>query len=431
MSDSEVFGAEGISHLVIEQMAGDAQLQGSHDATTIEVRFDQSTGQGTGVDVRSDGDPAHLTGAAAIRVIVPAAMTVTVKTTSGDFRVRQLAGDINLEAVHGDLRLAELSGVVRVAQVDADVRAEGVADLRLMGSCDGDLRFENGERLTAETVAGDVRVHNAGEIRLGRVRGNLWAEKIRDSLQVGRVDGDARLTEVSGLVNLRALAGDLRATALTGGLSAPQVSGDALLQGSLGSAELVTLVADGDVQFYLPAKADVHISVKAGGRLRSDTLLTPATDGSATFAATLGRGTTRVSLTSGGDLRLVQAETATGHPGRRYRPGPPAAASAADLSDLGEHIRQQVTASLAAAGIGVETGAMNSARPREEHRTSHERSRTGKEAQMPRSPTPDRPRPSSPPPGPSRDEETAVLKMLEDGTITPQEADVLLKALGA
>jgi hypothetical protein len=300
-----------------------------------------------------------------------------------------------------------------------------------MGSCNGDLRFENGERLTAEAVAGDVRVHNVGEIRLGRVRGNLWAEKLRDGLQVGRVDGDARLTEVNGLVNLRALAGDLRANTLTGGLLASQVSGDALLQGPLSSTEPVTLVADGDVQFYLPANADVHISVKAGGRLRSDTPLTPAADGSASFAATLGRGTTRVSLTSGGDLRLVRAETASSHPGPRDRSGPPAAASAADLSDLGEHIRQQVSASLAAAGISAEPGTINWAQPRQEHGTSRERSRTGKEARIPRSPTPDRPRPPSPPPGPSRDEETTVLKMLEDGTITPQEADILLKALGA
>jgi hypothetical protein len=45
--------------------------------------------------------------------------------------------------------------------------------------------------------------------------------------------------------------------------------------------------------------------------------------------------------------------------------------------------------------------------------------------------TPVSPEPPSPPPNASSTEQMAILKMVEDGRITPEEADALLKALGS
>ncbi len=412
MSHVKTLDAAGIRHLIIEEVACDAQLEGIPDAVSIQA-FYPPLGDGGERDVAIEAGVAHLTGPGPLRVVVPHGLEVTVKSAPGNLRVQGLAGDLSLESVRGDLRLADLQGVVRVAQVDADVRAQGVADLRLLGNCNGDLRFENGGLLSAEAIGGDVRIANAGEIRLGRVRGNLWAERLRQSLQVARVDGDARLAEVSGLVTLRSLAGDLRASAVTGGLTASQVHGDVLYQGPFGAPETITVAADGDILFHLPADADIHVSAVAGGRLRSDIPLTPASDGSAAFTATLGRGLTRVTLSSGGDLRIVQPAAAT----TRTRD-----TRQADLSALGEQIRQQVAASLAAAGIRVETDAANRAQ---------ERPRAGRESRTPRPSAPEHARQPGTTSGPSREEELAVLKMVEEGKITPEEADVLLRALGA
>jgi hypothetical protein len=59
-------------------------------------------------------------------------------------------------------------------------------------------------------------------------------------------------------------------------------------------------------------------------------------------------------------------------------------------------------------------------------------SRSGRGSRGPRPPvTPEQPKPASPPPGASAAEQMAILKMVEDGRITPEEADTLLKALGA
>jgi SHOCT-like domain len=275
-----------------------------------------------------------------------------------------------------------------------------------MGNCNGDLRFDKGERLEAESVAGDVRIHDLGDARLGRVRGDLWVEKVRGALQVAKAEGDARLAAIDGPVTLRAITGDLRTNALTGGLVAPQVSGDAVLQGPYGAAGPYSLSAEGDVVLNLPADADARVSVKAGGRIRSETPLTPATDGLGSFTSTLGRGTARINLVSGGDLRIHSGVQGGGGSGR----GKARSKGSSDGSDLGERIRAQVNASLAAAGIHVVTGPMTG--------VGRERLRS------PKGPRPSRPQ------GATTEEQLAVLRMVEEGKITPDEADMLLKALG-
>jgi len=57
--------------------------------------------------------------------------------------------------------------------------------------------------------------------------------------------------------------------------------------------------------------------------------------------------------------------------------------------------------------------------------------RGGRGSRGPRPPvSPERPEPPSPPSA-SADEQMAILKMVEDGKLTPEEADTLLKALGS
>ena len=58
--------------------------------------------------------------------------------------------------------------------------------------------------------------------------------------------------------------------------------------------------------------------------------------------------------------------------------------------------------------------------------------RSGRGPRGPRPPVmPEQPKPASPPRGASDAEQMAILKMVEDGRITPEEADTLLQALSA
>ena len=411
MSDYITFPAQGLNHLIIDEMARDAQVWGAPDATELQVTYQSTRGEQQPT-FAVDGEEVRLNKASVLRVVVPAGMIVTVKRAAGDLHIRGLAGEISVEAVHGDLRLGSLWGTTRLARVDGDLRADDVADLRLLGTCAGDLRFEGGGNLEAETITGDVRIAGATEVRLGRVHGDLWIERVEGAFQAERVSGDARLNEIGGPANLRTLHGDLRVIAATGGLSAPQVQGDAMVQGPFSPQASYALTTNGDVSLALPADTDARLTVRANGRIRSDVQLTPTADGTPTFTATIGQGTGRVNVISGGDMRITQAGAA----GPRVAADVRDSATPEDLRNLGDRIRQQVTTSLAAAGIMVEGGhGPKPARPASPARPAAPQ-------------TPASMRPPTPPQS-TVEEQLRILKMVESGVITAEQAELLLKAL--
>jgi DUF4097 and DUF4098 domain-containing protein YvlB len=414
MSEYTTFPAEGIYHLIIEEMTRDAQVWGAVDATELQITY-QPSGSERAQTFMADGDVAVLSNASVQRITVPASMNVTVKRASGDLHVRGLGGAVNIEAVRGDVRLGSLWGTTRLARIDGDLRAEEVADLRLLGACAGDLRFESGGNLEAETIAGDVRIAGATEVRLGRVHGDLWIERVEGAFQAERVSGDARLNEIGGPATLRTLHGDLRVIAATGGLSAPQVQGDAIVQGPFSPQANYALTTNGDVSLALPADTDARLTVRAHGRIRSDVHLTPTADGTPTFTATIGQGTGRVNVVSGGDMRITQAGAAS----PRVAADIFDSATPEDLRNLGESIRRQVTTSLAAAGIMVEGG--HGPRPARPARPA-----------SPARPAAPQPPASMRPPAPPQstvEEQLRILKMVESGVITAEQAELLLKAL--
>ena len=133
------------------------------------------------------------------------------------------------------------------------------------------------------------------------------------------------MSDVTGMVTLAALAGDLRAAGLAGGLSAGQVHGDGVLYGPFAQAQSYTVSAHGDIHVHLPDDADVRLSVRTTGRVRSDVPLTPASDGTSAFSATVGQGASQIMVNGRGDLRITRAGAAEAspHPGRTaHDPGP-------------------------------------------------------------------------------------------------------------
>ena len=409
MSEQITFPVQTATQIVIEELARDVQVWGTAETSRIEVVYQPHDTRRAPV-VAVEGNTLRMTAATAQRITLPATLALTIKRAAGDLHVHGLVGAVNIETAHGDLRLSDLGGACQVARVDGTLRAEGIADL-LLGNCAGDLRFENSGNLEAESVAGDVRISRAAAVRLGRVHGDLWAELLRGELQCERVSGDTRLNEISGPVNLRVLYGDLRGLNLTGGLAAPQVQGDAVLQGAFAGGAAFTVNADGDITLLLTGEADARLVVHANGRIRSDVQLTPAADGAPTFSATLGQGSSRINLTSSGDIRIAQAGAGTARVAAEIHAGPPAK----DLRTLGERIRQQVITSLAAAGIPIEGG--RGARP----------------GRPPRAAPPPPVPPAPPRPAAAlktiSEEELRILKMVENGTITAAQAELLLKAI--
>ncbi len=420
MSDILTHPADGIDQLVIDTLARDALLRAAPGATTIQITF-EAPDRESGPTFLPEGSVLRFAHAAAVRVIIPETLAITVHEALGDLRVQGLASAVSLEAVRGDLRLEALAGQVAVTEADGDLRAEGVTALRIADRCHGDLRFMDGGELLAQAVDGDLRITNVASAQLDSLHGDLWAERLSAGLTIRRAEGDARLSDIAGPVTVQALSGDLRGQALTGGLTVEKVRGDLALSGPFPAGGAYSLTAEGDIHLNLPADADVRLVAEARGRIRSDVTLTPAADGSPSFSATLGQGACRITMQGRGDLSIS-------HHGERSkesrweRRSRRSSDPFADLSNLGDRIRQQVAASLASAGINLETGELDRV-------GSRGRSGRGPTPPIPPIP-PERPKPPAPP-AVSTAEQLAILKMVEEGRITPEEADTLLKALGA
>ncbi|MCX7707821.1 MAG: hypothetical protein N2204_07420 [Anaerolineae bacterium] len=419
MNTDLTYPAEGINHLIIEALARDAVVRGVPDATVIRIACAMRE-QGEEPRFLPEGPTVRFTGGAAVRVLLPKDMALTIRDAAGDLRLQGLSGRVDLEVVRGDARLEELAGQTLLNQAEADLRAERVAELRIAAGCQGDVRFIDGGLFSATVVAGDLRVVNAGRVEVEAVHGDLWAEKVAGAVTIGRAGGDARLSEIGGPVTLQSVAGDLRGQELRAGLKAGRVNGDALLGGPFTAGSEYALVADGDIHLNLSADADALLAVRAGGRIRSDLSLTPAADGTPTFSATLGQAACRILLTARGDVRITQ-EGAQGK-----AKAPRSEEPFVELGNLGERIRQQVAASLAAAGINIETGERSWS-------WGWSYGRRGRSSPPP----PEPPRPPSPPERPkasqrsTTEEQMVILKMVEEGRFTPEEADRLLRALGA
>ncbi len=426
MSDELTLSPEGITEVILEMLAAGAVLAASPEAELIEIAV-----RGEGAEPAAwaiDRDKARLAGGIVTRATLPPGIELTAEETLGDLRVKEFDASLRVRTVNGDLRIGRATAQVTIESAHADVRAEEVASLQIE-ECEGDLRFSAGGDLHVERIGGDLRVSEAGAVHVGRVNGDLWAEKLTGGLHVERTSGDMRLATVAGQVMLGQVAGDLRAAGLAGGLSAGHIHGDAILEGPFPGSEGYTVRTDGDAHIRLTRDDDVRLVVRAAGRIRAALPLTPTADGTPTYSATVGEGKVRMVVTSGGDLRIEVAgssgEDARDGWDRRRSPG---SDLFGDLSTLGDRIRQQVTASLAAAGINPDTGEINIGRGRS--------GRASFKGFQP--PTPPE-RPKAPPAtgGSGRsgsttsDEQMAILKMLEEGRITPEEADSLLRALGA
>lgn len=417
MNTDLTYPVDGINHLIIQVLARDAIVRGVPAAAVIQIACTTQEDNEEPRFIR-EGQTVRFIGGAATRVLLPKDLALTIREAVGDLRLQGLSGRVDLEVVRGDARLEELAGQTLLNQAEADLRAERVAELRIAAGCQGDVRFIDGGLFSAAAVTGDLRVINADRIEVETVHGDLWAEKMSGVVTIGRAAGDARLNDVHGAVTLQSVAGDLRAQELRAGLRAGRVNGDVLLGGPFTAGSEYTVVADGDIQLNLPADTDALLAVRAGGRIRSDLSLTPAADGTPAFSTTLGQGACRILLTARGDVRIAQ-EDAQGKAKASRREEP-----FVELGNLGERIRQQVAASLAAAGINIEMG---------ERSWGWSYGRRGRSPMPP----PEPPRPPSPPERPkappraTTEEQLTILKMVEEGRITPEEADRLLRALGA
>lgn len=432
----------GAQELRLAELPGDLKVEGLGDLQA-EIR---ATGEATLEWSEADG-VALLSGVDDLHLLLPARLALTLAPVRGDARILGIAGPVSVAEVNGDLRLRDV-GPVTIGKVFGDLRAQ---DLR------GDLR--------AETVYGDAVIRE--------VRGAVDIERVQADAVLRAVDGRVRLSagadasvEIRANVEHHLEAGaDLRLTVAQG------FAGELQLKAGGGIAvdlpeERATRLDDGRWQLRRDGG-----SAPGAGDLAAEGL--PDAD-----AAGDGFAAGKVYAVAGGDLRLSGPDQNRRE--ARWQARVEFKAMGEEFRAIGDEFRQlaekasrrfheqvgglghqlqgrfgnladNLTDILSAAGLSLEEAEavservrrageragqraqerMEQLRQRQESMASeHRRGSWGWIGQAVETPPPPPPPPAPPaPPAAGNDERMVVLRLLEAGRISTDEAERLLKAM--
>jgi len=415
---------------------------------------------------------------------------VQLESVEGDLNIER-ADHVEVHGTaSGDVRIV---GATRAAleQIEGDALVQDVPMVRL-AQVGGDLRVNNAsERCEVGQVEGDATCSDVGTLTIGHVGGDLVAARIRE-VQAGSIEGDCAVNGEAVTLRLGNVGGDLVVKVATGTLTMGNVAGDASFSGTFAQVTLGNIAGDlslrlqptsggtyrahvaGDAAVHLPDDASVTLHATVVGGIRGAGV---HTDHPTTVQLVWGAGEAALHLHVIGDLIIhgpppanvaVSGEGREGGPGVYVNGSPDLGGLGRDLANMGrelaaslgprawastrgrkgnwragggldaaqkEQIKQQVRAGVAQARASVDQ-ALREVRV------------TPPAPPMPPAP-PAPPRPAAPSTDPAtgatvtlqaqaaeqaaspdRDaERLAILRMVQEGTVTPEEAEDLLAAL--
>lgn len=446
------------SRLTLVEMAGNVAVE-SWDEAEVLLRLPEGKERDLTVEATEAG-PA-VSAQTSCEVWVPAHLPVTVRQALGNLKVRGIA-DLNAEQVRGHLKLSEVGRAV-VAEVYGHLKAAETDSLRVVGTVYGDAGLEEVSAADLQNVRGNLQIRESEQVRASRIGGNLQAREIAGDLEADQVGGNAVLKNIGGRVALDRVAGNLVARQLTGGARAGRVGGNLTLNGELGVGCSYHFQVDGNAALRLPEEANAYLTLTAEGAVLSSIRLIEEVRTGRKLSGRLGEGGAEIALEAGGNillggggaamhvdlgeeisrqveegLRAIDLEAI----GRRVGEEVEQAMSrlrvkleSVDWDRIGRQTQQAIERAMERMQRDAERMAERAARYQERMERRAEKEARRAERWGPKVKIgeeewqvgePDRP----PESGPSLDEERlSILKMVEQGQITPAEAELLLDAL--
>jgi len=218
---TQTYGAATYSKIQVRECLGDLTIKGQ-DVSEITVR----AARDEDLDVVQEGETLVIDSRANCQVTCPHDLALEIKV------------------VRGNLWIKEVSG-------------------------------QNGRDLTIGEVNGNAVLRDVGATMIEEVFGGLRAQHIAGALTAHSVAGDARVDDVAGEAQLEQVGSDLRAAGLSAGLIAGGVGADVRLDPPFAAGATYRLRAGSDLRVRLPQEADeasaacVRFDLQAGGGVRS------------------------------------------------------------------------------------------------------------------------------------------------------------------
>ncbi len=369
------------------------------------------------------GDVVLFTAVGDLMLKVPEKSVLSVGSVQGDVVIKSVGGQIQLGEVFGDAVLSN-TGLSSIALVQGDLVARNVSGALLV-----------------EAAQGDVVIRNVdGDVTLGTIHGDLVTHFVNGACTVADAMGDVNLAAVNGDISIAHGRRDLNIRDAGGLCQATDITGDIRLRGGLRKGDH-QLSAQGDIILRWPANLPLAVDVQAS-EIRNNLPLEDVVEDEAGFHGHLGLGGAHLSLMAAGKVVLKEAQLIKEKWG--VDQGPMFDMDfMAELSNLGERISSEVTDKVSKMASEMETNfapkmekwgeqfaekmtyAAGAARVMAEDLAEKERARTATAQSSPGA-TKTKPDKES---ATNVDEQLRILKMVEKGVITPEEANLLLEAL--
>ncbi len=359
------------------------------------------------------------------------------------------APTIEIESIGGDLRLsghdesyleiqAPESGELKVTERDGRaviscrsgclvfVPRKGRVEADAIG---GDCRITDLEgEVLLRTVGGDLSLRRLAKVSLELVGGDMQARRLSSDLSVDRIGGDAIVHELTGTIRLRRVGGDMVLRGVVGAVEG-NCGGDALLSFDPAAGTSSKITTGGDLECRLSPQASVNAILQVGGDTDISRRIEP---GDTPNSYRLGAGEAELELFSGGDLGLRIGDERREHGGLNF----------ADVLTEVDADLAEMEAKFDALGAGLigfdadQVGERVKRAVRRARRSAHKakRQHLASTANMEYpSDLADLTTPisgfSQPEDQVSDEERLSILRMVEQGKISVDEAESLLKAL--
>lgn len=361
----------------------------------------------------------RFSGSGNLRLSLPAGSSLWVESVSGDAILKQMDGDCLIDTVHGDVVLVAL-GSFQANTVHGDLVSRGDVSALNLGEVHGDISARNTGGITLRAVRGDFVSRRAdGAVAIEEASGDVVLRYVTDNVTIGHAHRDVNVAYADGIVNLSNVEGDVR------------------LRGPLGEGDH-RLTARGDIVVRWPSGAPLNLTA-TGRRVDNRLPLEDAVAKNGSLSGRIGTGGASLALNAGGRVILKEAEMVnekwSRYDGDESEFEFDMTMNGVDLAAIGARIESEINSHVARITREIETHFGPEFGQRIGEKMSRQAERAGERA---RRKMETRGRmggfDAPPPPPPARkaassEEQLKILKMVETGTISPEEAGMLLEAL--
>ncbi|MBA3534098.1 MAG: DUF4097 family beta strand repeat protein [Ardenticatenales bacterium] len=437
---------EVAERVTLELSGGDVVVKAAEGAARLigKAKVEQREGETV---IRAKDD---------VVLTLPGRVTLTLRGRTNDVALNGLGEVLLANGCGGDLSASHIRVLRSEGELTGDVALRQISEDVTLGQIYGDLVISHGAGITLAQVHGDITLRHVGSVQLNQVHSDLTITQAA-SVQIAMVSGDVRLDAIAGAIVVQQVDGDLIVHQPGSSLVAPAVAGDVRLAGTLKGNTEYLIKADGDVELRVDGNA--HFTFRSvDGELHLGEGLEQEQGEDGTIHVYMGQreGAAQVTIEAGGDVSIDflerEREHRRGHrkhwsgdfhfegPGVRVHVDPEIRQAMEQAREEVKRAQYEVKEELKRAKQHIREEMKHAFRDADTHGMAGAaigeiiRGSLGEllTALRPAPPAPQAPaRPSAPPAPtpPSSEEIKLILSMVQEGKITPEEAEQLIRAM--